>query len=346
MAAAYGNTGDWARADSITRAVDSARARLAPLDRGLLDVWLASVRGDEAARYRAGKRMLADAPGSELATFIGGLGAMEVGRYDEAVRLLRRIPVERSGVAWDLYGTRLARALHLAGRHDEELAETRRRLARAPAWLAALDEHARALAASGRIAAVDSVLTEALALPTQGTLTPAVVMRDAAAELLAHGHPREAGAAGRRAAEWELARPPAQRATPGARLALARSLYYAGGADGLAAADTILRALCAERPDDRVALEWAGLVAARRGDRAAAERIAGALAARAEPYMHGENTIVRARIAAALGRRDDAVRLARQALTEGVDVPTLHTSAELLPLRGYAPFDALVRPVR
>jgi hypothetical protein len=77
---------------------------------------------------------------------------------------------------------------------------------------------------------------------------------------------------------------------------------------------------------------------------AGAERVSAALESLDVPYLHGVNTMFRARIAAVLGRRDDAVRLVRQARAEGAQVEELHRAVELLALRGYPPFDDLVRP--
>jgi DNA-binding SARP family transcriptional activator len=150
MLAAYGNLGEPARADSIRLAVLPFRGRMAPLDRGLLDMWTATLHGDRQAQYFSSRATLAAAPGSELAIYLAGVAALFVNRPNEAVALLRRLPAERSAVTWDVYGTRLAQALHAAGRHDEELAETTRRLAHAPGSQQAMEEHAKALIAVGR----------------------------------------------------------------------------------------------------------------------------------------------------------------------------------------------------
>ena len=340
-AAAYGNTGDWVRCDSIIRSVDSTRARLAPLDRGLLDVWIAQIRGDNAAGYAAAHEMLTAAPRSELALFVAGLSAIEVNRPNEAAALLRQIPVERSGVSWDLYGTSLPDALHLAGRFEEELAEARRRRAREPAWMRAIQDEARALIASGRISEADRVMTEAASLPVQAGLGAGQAMYVTALELQVHGHPAEARALFRRAAGWARARPMTESMTDATRSLLARSLYQIGDWAG---ADSIFRALSAAHPQSARYLGWVGLTAAQRGDTAAVRPLSAALASLDVPYLHGANTLARARIAAVLGRRDEAVRLVRQARAEGAQVEELHLDLEFLSLRGYPPFDDLTRP--
>ena len=340
-AAAYGNIGDWFHCDSIIRSVDSTRARLTPLDRGLLDVWIAQVRGDNAADYAAAREMLAAAPHSELALFIAGLGAIEVNRPNEGVALLRQIPVERSGVSWDLYGTSLPDALHLAGRFDEELAEARRRRSREPTWIRALEGEARALVASGRISEVDAVMTEVAALPAQAGRSAGQAMYATALELRAHGHDAEARALFGRVISWVRSRPAQESATDAVRSLLARAQYQRGEWAG---ADSIFRALSDAHPERAIFLAWVGLTAAQRGDTVGAERVSATLASMKAPYLHGANTLARARIAAVLGRREESVRLVEQSRAEGAQIEELHLDSELLVLRGYPPFDDLVRP--
>lgn len=87
-------------------------------------------------------------------------------------------------------------------------------------------------------------------------------------------------------------------------------------------------------------------MATRDGDRAGAERVSEWLGAQKRPYLWGEAEFWRARIAALLGERDEAVRLLRQAFAEGYPAadPRIHAQADFERLRGYAPFDALVAP--
>jgi len=93
------------------------------------------------------------------------------------------------------------------------------------------------------------------------------------------------------------------------------------------------------------ALGTLGAIAARRGDSAAATRYSGELARLDIPYLRGDHTAWRARIAAVLGGRDEAVQLLRRALSEGVGYGLwIHTDMDLESLRGYAPFEEMVRP--
>ena len=73
---------------------------------------------------------------------------------------------------------------------------------------------------------------------------------------------------------------------------------------------------------------YLGVLAARRGDRAAAMAAERALAELREPYLLGRHTYWRARIAALLGDRERAVTLLRDALKEGRTYPMLHGEAD------------------
>jgi hypothetical protein len=99
------------------------------------------------------------------------------------------------------------------------------------------------------------------------------------------------------------------------------------------------------------AREARGILAARLGNRDEARRISDELRLCDRERCSGHNytggpTWRRARIAAALGDRDGAVRLLRQVL--GVSFPYDHWVTEQFledePLRDYPPFQELIRP--
>ncbi len=63
------------------------------------------------------------------------------------------------------------------------------------------------------------------------------------------------------------------------------------------------------------------------------------------PYLFGANTYWRARIAALLGERERAVSLLRDGFAQGRSYGAyLHAEYDLEPLRGYPPFEELLRP--
>jgi hypothetical protein len=101
----------------------------------------------------------------------------------------------------------------------------------------------------------------------------------------------------------------------------------------------------ASPPPDAIGLR--GVLAARQNDPARARGLVRRLAAIAPRYNFGIPTVWRARIAAALGQRDSAVALLRQAFAEGREYDLwLHRDQDLAPLRDYPPFLELTRPRR
>jgi hypothetical protein len=108
-----------------------------------------------------------------------------------------------------------------------------------------------------------------------------------------------------------------------------------------------------EAPSDLDYLGYWGVATAREGDRAEALRISGQMVAFVRPYpLFGQPTLWRARIAAVLGERDEAVGLVREAITQGLfplDVAQgfgyamwLHCDTDFDLLRDYTPFKAVL----
>jgi hypothetical protein len=106
----------------------------------------------------------------------------------------------------------------------------------------------------------------------------------------------------------------------------------------------MMRANLAAAPNDISYLRLHGLIAARRGDITEADAMSSRLAALRTPYLRGANTLARAQIAAVLGRKEEAVRLLKQSSGDGQRFMTFHSLPDLLPLRGYPPFDAFMAP--
>src|SRR5262249_23937656 len=179
----------------------------------------------------------------------------------------------------------------------------------------------RALAALGRSSDVSSRLDETLSWVPSDTMNAGRLMLIAADELRAHGHPDASLDA--RAVRWFQSHPD--------RSGLAQA-YDAAGQP--AAADSIWAAL--GDIGDVDALGALGVDAAQRRDPTTAERYSTQLAAIQRPYLFGRNTYQRARIAAQLGLRPEAVELLRAAFTQGKPYDlTLHTDRALESLHGY-----------
>jgi tetratricopeptide (TPR) repeat protein len=228
---------------------------------------------------------------------------------------------------WDGYWMLPAAADHMLGDHRAELAIAREGRDRFPNGWRTMAAEVRALAAIGRSVDVSARLDETLPWVPSDTMNTGRLMLIAADELRAHGHPDQTLYA--RAVRWFQ--------TQSDKSGLAEA-YDAAGQP--AAAESIWVSI-----GDIDALGGLGVAAARKGDRAAAERYSAQLAAIQRPYLFGRNTYQRARIAAQLGERPAAVELLRAAFTQGKPYDlTLHADRALEPLRGYEAFDHLVLP--
>jgi len=88
-----------------------------------------------------------------------------------------------------------------------------------------------------------------------------------------------------------------------------------------------------------------GVISVRLGNDDEVSGISDGLAALDRPYLWGSNTLWRARIAALLGDREQAVELLRQSFNEGNSLRLdLHRDIDFESLREYPPFQELMRP--
>src|SRR5262249_26460198 len=148
-------------------------------------------------------------------------------------------------------------------------------------------------------------------------------------ELHVHGHSAEAGTAYALVVDWARALAPEKANTRRGRDLLLAALYRS---NQLAVADSVTRAPPLGESASGTLVTFHGLTAARLGNVAEAERTSARLAALTTPYLWGRHTLGRAQIAAILGHKNEATRLARQAFGEGVEVPALHATPEFLAL--------------
>lgn len=341
-AIAYANLGNYAAVDSVARLVEPHRHRLAEYDRLAITAATAWVRGDYASSYQAAKRVAQLAPN----TIVHGQVARELlmlNRPREALRVFEQLDPQRGELrGWFVYWHNLATAHHLLGDHRRELQVARRARELYPDNPNALRLELRALAAMGRVTDLRRAVEELLASPGAGQLRAGFVMRETALELRAHDHVHEADQLTARSLDWYLTRPADVQGSVGMRRALVEAHYLAGRWEQ---AQKDLRALAAEMPADVAVQGRLGTLAARRGDRAEAQRILAWLTSLDRPYLLGEHTYWRARIAALLGERERAVSWLRDAYAEGrSEWSVLHSDPDLEALRDYRPFRRLVRP--
>ena len=89
---------------------------------------------------------------------------------------------------------------------------------------------------------------------------------------------------------------------------------------------------------------YLGITAAKRGDREEALRISEQLKNWNKPYLFGNELFWQAAIAAALGEKDRAIALLRDAITQGRSYSSLYCHFALEPLWDYPAFIELIKP--
>jgi DNA-binding SARP family transcriptional activator/tetratricopeptide (TPR) repeat protein len=333
--------------DSILTDLRPGRDRLPPLQRHLLD-YLSAVRAEDwDAAYRAMRRASELSPAEFSVRFANK--AIDRNRPLEAIAMLRRPGLDsiyRADIRGYWYA--LTHATHIAGEHRTELAIARRARQNAPQNAHAVYQEVAALAALGRMSAVRASLDTLLALPMEDWFNAPVALEMVAFELRAHGYAEAASEQLERAIAWHHARPNAEQGAQERREHLAQLLYRAGR---WADADTLFNALVRDYPasrgypDNTEYLGYLGMIAAHRGERARARGIAAQLQSRerAQPIPGQEAVVYRAKIAALLGDREEAMRLLIAAYG-AAGTTELHGDADLEGMRDYPPFQEFVRP--
>lgn len=281
-------------------------------------------------------------------------------RPAKALELLQRIN-PRTDLAFSTdtthieYWGGLTGALHMLGRHKEELEVADRMTGGAPltrAWY-----RSTALAALGRPTAALAVLDSALSLPVetanniglapytsgrpQYDATPGWVAWWVACELAVHGDTVAARQAAVRSVAWYRSRPADERAAFEERLVLSWALEMMGQ---YADADSVARGLLAQDSTNVDVVGELAALSAREGDTARADTLDRWLAAQPVSRVAWSAAYYRAHLAALLGRSDSAVARVREALDDGAWPTYLHIDPALVPLRSRRDFRALTAP--
>jgi DNA-binding SARP family transcriptional activator len=352
------NIGQWDRADSLLRALQGRRDRLAPFDQALLDHQAANHRVDREEAYRTMHRVVELSPDSDWLYKLAA-AARDVNRPHEALDLLLQVDLERGWVKdWPEYWSVLIGVRHQTGDHEGELEDIRGRLAGPPEGvidpgpqLGLRRQELVALAALGRADELGQTLDEFLARPQNWPWYPATLMRTLSRELRAHGHEEAAQSMVERMLAFyeglsadELAGGPQEgRAALPSRV---RAMVLSGAGRWEEARD-IWAAVADSLP--RSAQAWpaahgaVGELSARMGDRDEALRRFELVAEYESPDPRWDWRVpyMQATIAAQLGDRPRAVALLREAYAQGRD---FHASPSLTPLSGYPPFEEWMRP--
>jgi DNA-binding SARP family transcriptional activator/tetratricopeptide (TPR) repeat protein len=336
--------------DSLIRIVEHDTSRLGRGEREVLKWIRANLNGDREASYQSMREQASITGALKIVMQVGHEAAM-LNRPHEALATYARVDPRNPQMAGDWYWRLVTDAYDAIGDHDHQLAAAKESRRMYPTLLSSLELEALALAASHRAPEAEALVLQSIDLPRPGSrFSPGKVAREVALELRAYGD----SAAADRIAAWGVRW---YESLPREEQLASRQDY----ADVLYAAqrwrDTrvVMDEICARSNDTLRAkatfgeidcIGWAGLLAARLGERDRARAADEQLAAFRFGFrvQEGGSLMWRARIAAVLGERDHATGLLRQAYSRGLGYGDDARDPEYRLLRGYPPFDAFMRP--
>jgi tetratricopeptide (TPR) repeat protein len=346
LATAYGNQGEYAKADVIVRRLDQDRKRLAPFARHILDWCKADLQGRYEDSLRSVQEAARLAPWSGTLRYLIGNEALYANRPQVTVDTYLTFSQDDkelfcAGPTGHWYIGNLARAYHMLGQYDKELEAVREAHKYFRDNLAVKAYEVRASASLGKIDEIARIVEESLAsASTAGT--PGEVMLEAAAELRAHGRMGLSRMYAQKSVQWYRDKAAGDAASEARLKDLAGALY---AAERWEEARTIFKELCSKNPEKPDYLGRLGTLAARLGEWTQALWISEKLKAFNKPFLFGRPTFFRACIASILGERDQSIALLREAFAQGLPFDiSIHRDLDFEPLWDYAPFKDLIKP--
>ncbi|MCR4339733.1 MAG: serine/threonine-protein kinase [Gemmatimonadaceae bacterium] len=335
---AHANLIQLAQADSVIELLEQGTRRLSEYERIYLARAKARVTGNYNDAYRAGQRLKALAPTSSFAQYIAAEAAIPVNRLREAKAGLEELWPNKYPT--NFYYGNLSIVYHV-------LEDTRDEKRTVEKWAEAFPDVPQQLAGQvwynarkGSPEAVQRVFQELLTRHNLPEFNSTALIGSLVAELRFHGRPDEAEAMTSELLDWLQRRPAAERRAAWNRRSVAYVLADLGRcaearrlSDSLAVSDSTV-----------IGMTQAGIIAARCGDNARADSLSTVLGDLERPYQRGDNVMGRARIAAAQGKKREAVQFLLDALAQGQTYAThFHQFREFATLRDFEPFKAAMR---
>ena len=336
--------------DSIGVVLEPRRDGLTAWTRLTIGKLRAFCRGDMAEAVRLLEQRYRAYPQSALAVSLYATVGLLPSNQPRAARkilqesreLALRLDPEGAEEWTSWYWGRMADTYHMPGEYAAELGSTDRWRDSTTWWLQ--EVRGRALAALGREREVMALLASSAGVSVDSV---AGGQLEIATELAAHGRARTAMAV----AMSILARFQLEPDTGWSRASnIARANRLLGRTEHERDA---LEQIARSDADTLAKLEAEARIAVLLADSAQAERIDSILAEQSDRPLRsagvrGQLLLARAHIAAGFGRREQAVALLRDASARGFfglgPSHQYHTDLLLAPLRGYPPFDALLKP--
>ena len=334
------NVGGWTEAVQGISELERRRDELSPYESYRVDELIARANGDLEAAYYAAHQASSISP--EFGPVIDGASyAIRLNRPREAIEAMQTIDTSRVLIGWTQYWESLTAARHMVGEHDEELNEALKARALYPNSLAVLFTEARARAALGDTDGIQQLIDASIRLGIQRDWTAGGLLRATGEELIAHGQSDAGREMQAQAIAWYQNLPADE--NEARRDSLAFTLLSVGRVDE---AIVLLEVLQQEDPNRIFTLGALGVGRALQGDRADAERISAQLESMSVAYSFGGTSAWQARIAAALGDKDQAVEFLRRAFSEGMGMRNwIHRESAFRSLLGHPPFQDLLQPI-
>ncbi|MCC7000713.1 MAG: protein kinase [Gemmatimonadaceae bacterium] len=304
------NDGVIPRAESLLAKGLERRGSLSSYHVALAEGTQAYARDDRLRAIEKLRRANALAPGSRAAYSLAYV-LLQFNRAPEALTVLGSLDPDHGAMkGWPSYWTQRASAAHVAGQHEDELRFAQEMRRRFPTQRSAWVLEARALAALGDVTALEALLTEAEALNPDTYWSQGAMRTTIAEEYLTH----ETGdhvAAAREAVRWLEARLKVKPLDRDHRDWLWSAYMFLGDQPR---ARALLDSINVADPGRIRNIGNLARFAALQGDSARAD----SLLATAPTNNAGELLLFRARVAAILGRRDEAIARLGEALRTGV----------------------------
>jgi tetratricopeptide (TPR) repeat protein len=363
---ALGNQGKFAEADEVLRPAEEPTAfgAATPAEQAAIRYVRAELDGNLRGGLAAASDWARLVPFVE-SFFMLGRAESRINHPRAALASLSRIRVEdapaASGPNASSFLSLRAAQYHQVGEYDKQLEDARLGQKSYPRVSAFFSAEVGALVALGRAAEVDGVVARSEQALGNSNSTGSLWLQ-AAGELAAHGHTDAAQAMASRAAEYYKRRLDTGKPTPALRDSYASALVMSGDCrqglpirrdlarqapDTLAYQGAYATALVSCGPSTRAARSGPSRATPRGGgSREEARKIADALANIERPYLRGANLYQRARILAALGDGEGAVRELQAAFAKGNawNGSAMHVDACWDPIRTYPQFVEWLKP--
>lgn len=301
---------------------------------------LATFAGNLDSQYQAAQAIASAAPKSEW-RYLLAQSAIDLGRGAESVRVLEEMGPDIGWMRGSFtYWMMLGRSLHYIGASNRELAATTEGRRRFPTNRLIAQAYIKALVACGMTDSVEAEVGRALTLRQRENSVEYQPMDQAVSELLAHGYTAAAKRVAVRTLFWLD-----QQSVDTRSAWAAVTPDFQNAAGRVDDARTALESLAKKLPRDRGVLLSLAVISAQQGDSGNARRIEALLNANNTQTSPADLLLGRAILAAGLGENDRAVALLQDAFQMGYAWRSvLHIVPGLEKLRGYGPYEDLVRP--